>query len=561
MFDSLSAQLQPNEREELLRKIRGSTSFSTEPFIPETEIRDDVDIDIEYERLGLFAKILIFFKCIFNSRDRHDVAEEYLVKRLAQNIQRDHPNQISVADNSALMGMYRNIETLQSMVPVFLTPLETALEGANQEFIIFLASFELTMLHQRLEDAVNPFTSTADYEDKTNEEIKKELEFRLEDLLMDVTEEQRKLIGRQIFTLEKLRDLCMFPYDKLLGRFSKRERDGQMTCSLGKLKDLLVELGNHLISLREPPEASTIHALFLFLYRKEVTSREEDIEEKLKRQFERTNIALQNIRHFYRNVPLIDILKYVLNDLNYYPDSDKGSGNWFTSYKNYWHESLDARYRSFLAERKKKQLISDAAKFLQEPVFPLLHKYRAGTHSLLFQPKYQYTLAFLDRFIKKYLGQKYKKELQTILIDGEFYKPQNRQDFTDAYNTLFQLEQRIQFIESSLSLEGGPGERIAAADRELIPKALKKKKIDTIVEVLERENAEAVRNCTKALTELYNVVNGILYGEVGGRYDTLSNLSYLGGSDNKGFKSKLDSIISIMSEAKEQINNLSTIEG
>ena len=90
---------------------------------------------------------------------------------------------------------------------------------------------------------------------------------------------------------------------------------------------------------------------------------------------------------------------------------------------------------------------------------------------------------------------------------------------------------------------------------------MKKKKMESVVEMMERENSQILRSCMNSLQEFYNVINGILYGEVGGRYDTLSNLSYLGGSDNKGFKKKLDMLINNLSEAKQHLNQLSTIEG
>lgn len=560
VFHQLSAKLSPGERGELLKKIRSAAAFSTEPFISEMEEPQTVNIEAEYERLGLLAKIIIFFKCIFSSRERNDVAEEYLVKRLVQKIRQEHPDIIDVTEKAALSNVYREIESLETAATVFLTPLQTALEGAKQEFITFLASFEMEVLHEQLEEAVNPFADKARFENKENEEIKKELQFRLEDLMMDVTDEQRKIIGRQLYTLEVLLKLCLFPFKKALNKFQRREGDGQMICSLEKIKGLLLDLEQILYSLRVPPEPLTVEALFLYLYRKEVSNRESDVEEKISKQMERGNLAMQRIRQFHQNVPLIDILKFTLRDLNHFPDTGQEKSDWFILYKEYWHNILEKRYNDFVAERKKKQIITDATDFLKEPVFPQLHLYRDGTHSLLFHPRCQYSLAFLYHYVRKFLGQVFRRELQTILIDGEFYKGQNRQDFTDAYNTLFQLESRVQFIEESLSAENSLGKRILSVDKELLTKPLKKKKIENVVEVMERENAKVLRSCAGSLSQLNSVINGILYGEVGGRYDTLANISYLGGSDNKGFKKKLDLLINNLSEAKDHLNNLTTIE-
>ncbi len=560
VFSQLSSRLSPNEREDLLQKIRQAASFSTEPFLIETENRGPVDIEYEYEQLGLLTKIIIFFISLFSSRERNNVAEEYFVKRLIREIQREHPKLIDVSGNAALSTMYREIESLENAAAVFRTPLQTALEGEKQEFTAFLASFEMEVLHEQLEEAVDPFANPDKLEGKENEEIKKELRLRLEDLFLDITEGQRTIIGQQLFTLETLLCFCRFPFTRVLNKFLRREDDGEMVCTLDALQEQLLKLEQILFSLRVPPERVTIEALFLFLYRKEAAGSEENVEDKIAKQLKRTALAMQRLRQFHRNVPLNDILKFMLRDLNHFPETGSGKSDWFVQYKEYWHEILERRWKAFIEDRRKKQIIKGAAEFLQEPVFPLLHRYRDGTHSLLFHPRYQYSLSFLYHYARKFLGQVFRRELQTILIDGEFYKGQNRQDFTDSYNTLFQLEDRVRFVEDSLSEENSLGKRITAVDREFLTKPLKKKKIENVVDVMERENDYVIRSCISSLTELYNVVNGILYGEVGGRYDTLSNLSYLGGSDNKGFKKKLDVIISNLSEAKEHLNNVTTIE-
>ena len=107
VFNNLTAQLSNNEREELLEKIRRSYTFSAEPFISESDVPGDVDIGKEYEKLGLWPKILIFFKTLFSKREQTEIIEEYLVNKLIQGIQREHPNLIDTVEHLALPGFYR----------------------------------------------------------------------------------------------------------------------------------------------------------------------------------------------------------------------------------------------------------------------------------------------------------------------------------------------------------------------------------------------------------------------------------------------------------------------
>jgi hypothetical protein len=46
------------------------------------------------------------------------------------------------------------------------------------------------------------------------------------------------------------------------------------------------------------------------------------------------------------------------------------------------------------------------------------------------------------------------KPLKLVLIDGQFYKEQNRLDYNSSYRTLIDVVELINKIDSSLSLDG-----------------------------------------------------------------------------------------------------------
>ena len=59
---------------------------------------------------------------------------------------------------------------------------------------------------------------------------------------------------------------------------------------------------------------------------------------------------------------------------------------------------------------------------------------------------------------------------------------------------------------------------------------------------------------------LISVLKGILHGESGGRFDTLSNISYIGGSENAKLRDKLEIALNQAEQARNIMNELFDLE-
>ena len=57
-----------------------------------------------------------------------------------------------------------------------------------------------------------------------------------------------------------------------------------------------------------------------------------------------------------------------------------------------------------------------------------------------------------------------------------------------------------------------------------------------------------------------SIIKGILYGESGGRFDTLSNLTYIGGSENAILMEHLSRSLKQAEEGQRIINELYDLE-
>jgi hypothetical protein len=121
------------------------------------------------------------------------------------------------------------------------------------------------------------------------------------------------------------------------------------------------------------------------------------------------------------------------------------------------------------------------------------------------------------------------KILRPILIDGEFFKRENRTEFTESYNDLIKLEDDIRKFERNISPSGDYGKRYTLARQDISSLPVKRRKIQMVLEDASREAAEIIERGRTAMRAMIDVLNGIINKDPGGKYDTLGNLARLGG--------------------------------
>jgi transcriptional regulator with XRE-family HTH domain len=154
--------------------------------------------------------------------------------------------------------------------------------------------------------------------------------------------------------------------------------------------------------------------------------------------------------------------------------------------------------------------------------------------------KLDVALSFLDAFYRGPFLRELNRPLKIILVDGEFYRKDNRIEFTDAYDSLLHINEQISLLDSRLSPEGEFGETWRLARNEMGPSASRRRKMQAVARSAEEEAERIARRAGFGLSTLVNILRGFLKGEAGGRYDSLANLSYLDGRSNKEFLRSLE---------------------
>ncbi|MEW5814017.1 MAG: DUF5312 family protein [Spirochaetota bacterium] len=559
VFDKLVMQLSTSERKELLEKFRISFSAGNEPLFEEDEARAEVDLEIEYKQAGFLTRLCVFLKSIFSGKELLVVFEERLLKNIEKRIEKVYPGLVHFKENFFLSPLYTEIEALRNAITFLRFPLEKAMGKDKMDFIAFLGGMEMEIIQDELLRETDPFQLVENYDSKSDGEIRQQLEYRMEDIIEGISDQDKENMYRYSKVLYLLNELVFFPFDKLLSSFITDDAGRPVRCFIREIDTLLLRLANILLSLRLAPESTLLEGMFLFNFRDEIDERDFKLEEKVNEMMEKADYALACIRRFNKSVPMEDILKLTNRNINYHPVPIGGGEDWFKLYKQFWQNRFEKQFKEFVAERKKNLLLKSILKFVKLAELPKLTYYRTGAWRDI-TIKHELSLLFLTAFYEQIFIKEMNYILKIILIDGDFYKEQNRQEFTDAYNELNKIKDYTKLLEYRLSPAGEIGKTLEKTEKEIIAAPIKKKKMEAVFNDPEKDVENIISKVHRSIGSLENILDGILHGEVGGKYDTLSNRVHIGGKENRVILKEIGAIADKLNKARELLDSISEVE-
>ncbi|MBN2508745.1 MAG: hypothetical protein JXB03_00660 [Spirochaetales bacterium] len=552
-FDDLAARLSKEERIDLLDKIRSSYVDSAEPLHERNY--EQPNLERIYSHLSVFEKFLIFIKMLFFSRDRLILVEELVCKRFAREIEDAVPGMIDYKNKKVLPGFFRKVEELQSRASVFIMPFKELIQKGRGDFYAFLADIEAPALSQRILAECDP--GRASVRRNTMEEgiLRQEIENTLEMILEEMDPVDRQNMYYHARVVSALREFALYPYERIL-LLKEKGRDGG--ASFETIQPVLLDVINIIFSLEHRPRVVLLEGLFLFAHVKDMEDEQYPLESDLKGWIEKTREAMGFLRSFNTEVPLIKIYALIADDLNFFPRNITSGEDWFSLYRQFWMARLEKNLKQYLLRLMKKEVLAKAAHLIhQSSVVSVPYYSKTAFGSPV---AYEKTLAFLLEFLKREYQLSMHNQLKRILIDGEFYKEQNSQDFSEGFSGCSALEAQIQNLFLMLRSDGRYGAEIEKIDREPIPQALAVRKKKSVLGRFDRDVAKVLTDAATYFHLLINVLNGILFGEKGGRFDTLSNLGYIGGKENQQFIRRLKALLDDLTNFIGVFHDLKNIE-
>jgi hypothetical protein len=222
----------------------------------------------------------------------------------------------------------------------------------------------------------------------------------------------------------------------------------------------------------------------------------------------------------------VALARYATGNLNWVPRKLGGGEDWFVIFRDFWMGRVAASCRLYYLRRKRKELVSQIAKTLGVARLPTI----PGAEHL--NLKHSLSFALLKGFAGTVLEQIHRP-LKILYLSGEFYKEQNQQEFTDSFDAVSRLGNRIGKYERQFLPDGEIGNRILEARSDPNGVSARQRRLAEVSSDVDRAILQTVDSSIAQVHSLISVLTGVTTGKPGERYDTLSNLDTIGGGENR----------------------------
>ena len=545
-FDSLVAELSAEERSLLLERIKAAMPVSSEPLFHPSSAPDTLSATaLKPEELGLLARFVLFLRGMFTGKGRDELLREDAIKEIGRKVETRYPGIIDRRKGLVLESVAEELRGLRDAARFFYDALDRSVEKDRAAFYAFLGSIELPLTHDRLLREADPAAIAASMTGLTGQaedsEVRGAALTAFDSAFIGLSDKGRKAMYLDLRSVLFLKRLSGFLFDRLIGLFEPGALPNErLSASFFELRELFLDLGDILFSMSEAPSTELMEAIFLFADREKIGRGKEEAASVLGEDMAKAETFLGRIRSFNSRLPLGALLRLVSGDPEYLPRELPGGEDWLAIYKAFWRERIETALDEWKAEHRNKELMAEIAAFVGEPgPAGFANMSREGKDG---SPPLRLAVAFvfLDAFYRGPFLRELNRPMKVVLVDGEFYRKDNRIEFTDAYDALLRLPELLSVLDAKMGPDGEIGAAWLAASRELGSSSVKRHKTQSIIRVAEEEAERILRREGGALKTMIDILRGFLKGEAGGRYDSLANLSYIDGKANKDFLRSLD---------------------
>jgi hypothetical protein len=260
-------------------------------------------------------------------------------------------------------------------------------------------------------------------------------------------------------------------------------------------------------------------------------------------------------------VPLTDILRYAKRDLAFQLEQLTGGEDWFASYKAFWRSRVEARFSSFVRDRQRLRLEHEIQDYLGGKPLMSLEAMSSGPQGEGLLPRHEFLFSFIYTAAEIVIGEEINRPLKIVLIDGQFYRQENRLEFTDACNELLRSPDTLRAFNARLAPTGDLGKLLEEARRDFSGGGAKQHRIMAAKQAAAAEADRLLVSLTRAMRSLVDILKGILRPEPGSRFDSLQNLSSLDGRANAQFRHSLEKAKDRLERLLGLINEILEMEG
>jgi hypothetical protein len=532
VLNQLVSELAVEERINLLDKLKSQSNLSADLLYEEEEKTGEEEAagsEESYAHLPWYYRVFYFIVGIFKGKSPAKIFEDGRIGRLGRDINARFPGLYDYQRNVLLPEFYQRTADLKEAARFFYNVLDVSVNKDRGGFYAFLGSLEMGEIHRLLEAGTDP-VAIAGPGSSTGEGELRQAAFRaMENAFAGISVEQRNTMYKSARSLLCLKELSSFLFDRVLMAFGFENSASGQVCSVNIVREMLESLNNILCSLKEPPPLPLLESLFIFVTQEKAGEQDFELDREMRNLLTRSENALATIREFNRQTPLTPILRCANRNLSFQPKQISGGEDWFTVYREYWKRRIEGRFAEYMSQKRHRDLVDSFRHFLKGTNLKLLENVVSESNPDGIPIPGALSLSFLLSFYSAVFMADINRILRPILIDGEFYKRENRTEFTESYNDLIKLEDDIRKFEGDISSAGDLGKRYNLARQDMSSLPVKRRKVQLVIEDASRSASAITGRARSACGTMINIINGILKKDPDGKYDTLANLSQLAG--------------------------------
>jgi hypothetical protein len=537
-FSILARQLSTAERKHLLSRIMAA-GVREEPQEPDAETPREPppqSVDSEYAGLSFLGKLILLIKSFFTRKSTYELTEQLILRRIRWDIEASAPGLIDFRAEAFTAKMRAEMEAVRPSLSFFRAVLDGT--AKQRDFIAFLTGIELAPLNEQIMAETDPRAIFQEPFLAEERAIRSEMWDRFDRLLAGIPPDRKANAYRDMRRLHAFEALASLRIEDSIALFPK-EGGGPR---LFELEARLMQLCDTMAAVADPPSPVAWSALFLFRSSEALEDPDFDMEKGCTAFIARAAAARRAILDFAHGVNLTKIVRYILKDISYVPNEPGGGEEWFVLFRSFWEDRMEEVLRRFSQDRRKQACVIEALEFFGLPRLAYLENYRSGRYGDHFAPRHETSLAIVRAFYESVFQPKMDRYLKILNINGDFYKEENRAAFADCYEKLVGAREKLTELDRRLSAGSDLGARIAELAAE--SSSLESRgKLGSLANEANLEARKIVDTVYSTLNQLSRILFGLLFGEAGGPYDSITNLNTIGGRENRLILKGLDDAI------------------
>lgn len=545
-FDQLVKSLSKEETQSLLESIQNSIEeFKSEA---QPEEKDSLsERIIEHQHAGISSepfliRLWLSIRSFLRSIPLKVIYNEELLKRMAKSLKRSAGAYINIHQNVYTGVFYTELKKLRK-TQLFFTSLLSAYDSGKGSFYMLVSSFVASATYERLMKETNPFSIKIGSEVSSN--IRTGFLRKIDSVFSNLTDDEKSEMYLCAQAIEWMKSFCSLALDRTLLRFNVIS-DSNASCQALTIQPEMEVLSSILYSKKNIPH-NLLQALFLMHAQETIIDDDSRMVKEADEFIKDAIEALGAIRIFLKQVPLLDITRYIKKDINWMPYRLTGGEDWFIYFKQAWYDRFNQKWSTWSYEQKKFNIKVQMINLLK--VGDLESMKFCPWRNLWVECKFKKELPFLflKTFFYSFYNEKLSDTLKTILVEGNFYKHENLNEYTTSYNVLEHRKGEFEKFENRLSPTGDIGSTFAKIRAEKTATLKNKNQIEGLMHTIESESKQLITSSIDALKSIELILTGILGGGKTSTYATITNWAVIAGVNNGLFREEV-------AAAKEQIH-------